>query len=273
MDPDGDPLTYVWSVTSRPSGSTAALSNANIVNPTFKPDKPGTYIIQLIVNDGTVNSAADTVTLTTFQETIVENWDDGVLAPWSKDSSGSWGTINVDDEEPYSGKYSFWAQGAWAGGNTLMHERVSTCPGTLRPEAVFSGIRLLIIDIDGAPASAAILAPRCKHTIIPIFNNRFLECSKGYRVGSTVYRAVVHYELDYICSRFVWLEGRVHDVGIGKRRRTPGRSACYRPYIGQRVAVRIHACAPVELLRDVVTAARDVSASLCCRCTVRYGNF
>jgi len=126
MDPDGDPLTYVWSVTSRPSGSTAALSNANIVNPTFKPDKPGTYIIQLIVNDGTVNSAADTVTLTTFQETIVENWDDGVLAPWSKDSSGSWGTINVDDEEPYSGKYSFWAQGAWAGGNTLMLSRTFT---------------------------------------------------------------------------------------------------------------------------------------------------
>ena len=120
-DPDSDTLTYTWSVTSRPSGSTAALSNTGIANPTFKPDKPGTYVIQLIVNDGTVSSAADTVTLTTFQETITENWEDGLLSPWYKtNSTGSWGTINVDSEEPYSGTFSFWAQGAWAGGNTLM---------------------------------------------------------------------------------------------------------------------------------------------------------
>ncbi len=139
MDLDGDPLTYAWSVTSRPSGSTAALSNANIINPTFKPDKPGTYVIQLIVNDGTVSSAADTVTLTTYQETIVENWDDGVLVPWSKDSDGSWGTINVDDEEPYSGNYSFWAQGAWAGGNWLMLSRTFTNTYLIQIDFQFRG--------------------------------------------------------------------------------------------------------------------------------------
>src|SRR4030042_236185 len=56
-DVDGDPLTYSWSFTTIPSGSGAILSDPTLVNPTFTVDKPGTYVIQLIVNDGFVNSA------------------------------------------------------------------------------------------------------------------------------------------------------------------------------------------------------------------------
>src|SRR6185436_8771563 len=50
---------------TRPAGSSAVLSNPNIVNPTFVADLPGTYIAQLVVNDGLVNSPSDTVTITT----------------------------------------------------------------------------------------------------------------------------------------------------------------------------------------------------------------
>ena len=64
-DVDGDTLTYAWSFSSRPAGSTAALSNPDAVKPSFTVDKFGTYVVQLIVNDGTVNSAPDTVTITT----------------------------------------------------------------------------------------------------------------------------------------------------------------------------------------------------------------
>jgi len=62
-DADGDALTYQWSFTSKPSGSSATLSNSTIVNPTFTADMDGSYIINLVVNDGTVNSAADSVTI------------------------------------------------------------------------------------------------------------------------------------------------------------------------------------------------------------------
>jgi hypothetical protein len=62
-DPDSDDLTYAWSITSAPGGSTATLvvSGPTDTSPTLTPDLEGTYTITLIVNDGFVNSTADTV--------------------------------------------------------------------------------------------------------------------------------------------------------------------------------------------------------------------
>src|SRR5262249_1051968 len=55
-DADGNPLTYRWALTTRPTGSAATLANATTVAPTFVVDKEGSYVAQLIVNDGTVDS-------------------------------------------------------------------------------------------------------------------------------------------------------------------------------------------------------------------------
>ena len=63
-DPNGIPLTFSWSLTTRPSGSTAVLSSATTVNPTFVADMAGTYVARLIVNNGLLSSAPDTVTIT-----------------------------------------------------------------------------------------------------------------------------------------------------------------------------------------------------------------
>src|SRR5262245_21792591 len=55
-DADGDPLSYQWSFVVRPTGSQATLSNSAVVHPTFVVDRPGTYTVQLVVNDGKTNS-------------------------------------------------------------------------------------------------------------------------------------------------------------------------------------------------------------------------
>jgi hypothetical protein len=63
-DADGTPLQYSWALTARPSGSVATLSNESVVNPTFVANLPGAYIAQLIVTDGVLVSAADTLMIT-----------------------------------------------------------------------------------------------------------------------------------------------------------------------------------------------------------------
>ncbi len=63
-DADSDPLTYTWTLTSRPAGSTAALTGAASAAPSFTADVAGVYVASLVVNDGQVSSAASTVTVT-----------------------------------------------------------------------------------------------------------------------------------------------------------------------------------------------------------------
>ena len=73
-DVDGDTLTYSWTLQVPPgSGSTATLSNANIVNPTFYADKPGTYTATLTVNDGHGNTNSNSVQITTLNSPPVAN--------------------------------------------------------------------------------------------------------------------------------------------------------------------------------------------------------
>src|SRR3990172_7106905 len=60
-DADGDSLTFLWDIVALPPGSAAFLSDATAVAPTFVADVAGTYVLELIVNDGTTDGAPDTV--------------------------------------------------------------------------------------------------------------------------------------------------------------------------------------------------------------------
>jgi len=62
-DPDGDTITYSWTLDA-PLGSSAALSAADTAMPSFTTDVDGEYVGTLIVNDGQVDSAPDTVNVT-----------------------------------------------------------------------------------------------------------------------------------------------------------------------------------------------------------------
>ena len=72
-DADGNPLTYQWSFVSVPTGSAATLTGPTMMKPTFHVDKAGDYLVRLIVNDGIVNSAPATVTITTSNTAPVAN--------------------------------------------------------------------------------------------------------------------------------------------------------------------------------------------------------
>ncbi len=63
-DADGDALSYSWSLTSKPIGSSAVLESPSTVHPTLAADIAGTYVATLVVNDGLVSSEPATVIVT-----------------------------------------------------------------------------------------------------------------------------------------------------------------------------------------------------------------
>ena len=76
FDPNGDQITYTWSFSSLPQGSTISdpdLSDTASVTPSFLPDVTGTYVLNLVVNDGASNSTADTVTIGVFDDLLISD--------------------------------------------------------------------------------------------------------------------------------------------------------------------------------------------------------
>ncbi len=63
-DPEGDPLTYQWTLTSRPTGSTAVLANAGTAHASLVPDLPGEYRVILTVSDVLGAGTPSTLTIT-----------------------------------------------------------------------------------------------------------------------------------------------------------------------------------------------------------------
>jgi hypothetical protein len=66
-DPDGDAITYLWSVSAVPAGSDVTdldLDDPTSANPVLTWDALGSYTLSLQVSDGELASANDVVTLT-----------------------------------------------------------------------------------------------------------------------------------------------------------------------------------------------------------------
>jgi hypothetical protein len=63
-DLNSDPLTFSWTLNTTPIGSSASLTGDTTSSPSFTTDLDGEYIITLEVNDGSLPSPVDTVTIT-----------------------------------------------------------------------------------------------------------------------------------------------------------------------------------------------------------------
>ncbi len=149
-DGDGDTLTYTWSFVSKPGGSTATLSDATAARPTFVVDAAGTYTVRLVVSDGAVDSAPDTVTIST------EN------SPPTA-SAGSDQTVRVQDTVQLDGSASSDVDGdtlalAWSfvskpGGSTVTLSDATAVRPTFVVDAAGTYTARLIVN-DGAVDSA-----------------------------------------------------------------------------------------------------------------------
>jgi alpha-tubulin suppressor-like RCC1 family protein len=117
-------VTYDWTMTARPEGSSADLSGTDTSQPEFTPDLSGIYTVRLIVSDGTMASLPSQVTITAMHHTVMVSSTDGgstdkdganpvahhgvftiIATPdeghtftgWSGDASGTANPLTVED--------------------------------------------------------------------------------------------------------------------------------------------------------------------------------
>ncbi|MGH8265111.1 MAG: PKD domain-containing protein [Steroidobacteraceae bacterium] len=149
-DPDGQALNYQWSFVSRPAGSTVALSSATAVKPTFAPDRDGNYVVQLIVSDGQLSSAADTVQVSTLNSAPVARAgaDQSVLVDQLAQLDGS-ASSDIDGD---SLTYAWSVVTAPAGSQASIANPAQVKP-TFTPDLTGQYFIELIVD-DGTIASA-----------------------------------------------------------------------------------------------------------------------
>ncbi|MBI3807726.1 MAG: PKD domain-containing protein [Nitrospirae bacterium] len=155
-DIDGNLLTYQWSLTSIPTGSGATLANPTTAKPTFLADKPGQYIVQLIVNDGIVNSAPANVTISTANTAPVAN-----AGPNQTVAVGATVTLNGSGSTDADGNTLTYQ---WSFASVPTGSAASlTLPTTMKPTFIVDHagdyvVRLIVNDgtVNSAPATVTI---------------------------------------------------------------------------------------------------------------------
>ena len=126
--PSRAPLSYQWTLTAKPSGSTASLSSPNSVRATFTPDVAGTYTATLVVRANGVDSAPDAVSLTAVTGNVAPVANAGIDR-----SAAPNGTITLDgtasrDPNNTSVTYSWRIVQQPPGSNPVLSNATSATP-------------------------------------------------------------------------------------------------------------------------------------------------
>lgn len=113
-DPNGlEPLTYRWSTVSVPTGSASTLGSTTSPQPSFVPDKVGTYTFELVVTNsaGTVDPTADRVRVQVTQppasEPIADAGDDQSVQPLVEVTLDGTGSYDPQGLTPLAYQWSF----------------------------------------------------------------------------------------------------------------------------------------------------------------------
>ena len=154
------PLTYSWTLNTRPAGSSAALSGATTASPTFTADAVGTYTLSLVVSDGKTSSAAATVAVTAQAAQVmpVANAGGAQLAV-----VGALVALNGSNSIAASGgplTYS-WAMSARPAGSAAQLSSTTVPRPSFTPDLIGSYSFTLTVDdgiVASAPASVTVTA-------------------------------------------------------------------------------------------------------------------
>jgi hypothetical protein len=162
-------LAYQWTLTKRPAGSTATLSDATTVRPFFTADAVGKYTAELVLHDGSTSSS-DIVTVTA---------DTGNLRPIA--DAGPDRTVRLSTQVTLNGTDSYdpngtpvtykWSIAARPHKSTVTLMNASSATPSFTPD-MSGGYKLLLTVSDGTLTSVpdSIEITTATGNILPIAN-------------------------------------------------------------------------------------------------------
>lgn len=71
FDPDGDTISYSWTILQQPAEASVSLSDTSIATPTFSSMVPGDYEFQLVISDTAGHTSTATVTVSLVNDAPV----------------------------------------------------------------------------------------------------------------------------------------------------------------------------------------------------------
>jgi PKD repeat protein len=162
-DAGGAPLTYTWALDTKPAGSVALLSSTTSINTSLTPDKVGPYVISLVVNNGTLDSIADTVIVD-----VSQNLPPVAVASGTPTSGNAPLTVAFDasaSTDPEGGLLSYvWDFGDGSSAATVKPSHIYTKVGT------YTAVVTVTDDFgntDQASVLITVTAPNMPPTVAP----------------------------------------------------------------------------------------------------------
>ncbi len=153
-DPQGlTPLSYGWSFANKPAGSNAQLIQAGSATPSFTPDQPGSYTLELTVGNtaGLWDQTPDTVAVTVSEVVVVEpiaeaGPDFGVLPLEQVELDG---TASTDPSGAYPMVYDWTMVSKPAGSSAVLDDESAAQPAFFADLAGAYTFELTVQNADG----------------------------------------------------------------------------------------------------------------------------
>jgi len=155
-DVDGDPLSYNWELLAKPNTSAASLLNPKTQTPSLTPDLPGSYTVQLKVNDGLLDSLPDQLLINTENSKPVANAGGNQTAQVG-DAVTLDGSLSTDvDNDPLSYVWSILSKPVNSTPQLAQHDQVQAI---LTPDLPGDYVAQLIVNdskLNSDPATALV---------------------------------------------------------------------------------------------------------------------
>lgn len=130
-DADNDVLSYHWELIALPPGSAVMLNAPGAVNPSFRTDVAGTYVVRLSVDDGVLYSAPVTAWITALEPNTFQRVAfNPVLTGTAIDGNWASGPSVLYDSAATSGaRFKLWYTGRAAGKPAIFYAQSATGAG------------------------------------------------------------------------------------------------------------------------------------------------